>query len=144
MCYARNAITQKDVENLEVDLGRAKSVLIKQQQQLLKDAAIATAAKEIKAEFDKERNNIQGIIDFVVNGLDALSGIGNLVMKAINLLSIPTNHDVKEVVSAFTFGVSALKGALEFWNTSRLVKIDEKEKAALEKNANSWNHLVSS
>ena len=142
MFFAKS-ITQEDVKNLEIDLERAKSSLI-EQQKLLKGGAIASAAKEIKAEFEMERKKVQKIIDNLENGLTVLSGIGNLAMKAINLLSIPTNHDTKEVVTAFTYAVSALKNALDYLKKSRLVKIDEKERAALEKNANSWNHLVSS
>ena len=119
-------------------------MLIDQQRLLLKDGGKASAALEIKTEFAKERKKLQDVINSVDNGLVVLSKIGDIAKKAVNICGIPTTTNANKVVGAFEYAISALKQALEYLRHYALVKIDERERSALEGNANSWNHLVNS
>ena len=143
MGYAKQAsITFIDVATLETALEKTKTLLIAHQQ-MLKDAAISSAAEEIKAEYAKEREKMEFVIDFVEGGLSILASVGDMVMNVVNSILPQKSTQAKEIVGAFGFGIAALKKALKYWEESVLCKINEKERIDLEKNANSWNHLVS-
>ena len=103
------------------------------QQLLLRDKAKTTTEEDIKAEFEEQKKKFQRYIGYTKKGLTLLASIGDCFQRTIL---------DREWIRLFCRAIRPLMAAVEHLKDFILVKIDERERIAVEENANSWNQLV--